>query len=95
MLARVGGDEFVVLLQNRGEGNSEEIKRIAGRLIAAVSKQFEYKTHPLQLGASIGVALFPRDAATQEALFACADHAMYQAKQTGRNTYRFFQRKAA
>lgn len=95
LLARVGGDEFVVLLQNRGESSREEIQRITTRLVATVSKCFAYKEHSLQLGVSIGIALFPADASNQEDLFVCADQAMYQAKHAGRNTYRFFERHAA
>lgn len=91
-LARLGGDEFIVLLNEVDE--VDEVTRVARRLIEAVSAPFELYENALRVGCSLGVGLYPDDASTPESLMQCADAAMYQAKQEGRNTYRLFRRGA-
>lgn len=87
-LARLGGDEFVVLLdQVRSLAEAEQLAR---RIIAAIAQPFSTGGTEYYLGASIGIAVHPdhgQDAAT---LLRCADAAMYNAKQNGRNQHRVF-----
>lgn len=90
MLARLGGDEFGVIFSNCGTGKRDEVQAVAERLIASVSDPIEYGDQQLQLGVSIGIAFFPTDSHDPQQLIKYADHAMYAAKQAGRNTYRLF-----
>ena len=87
-IARIGGDEFVVLLESyRGTGH---LGNIAQKIIEAVELPIVLKEHPVSIGASIGIALYPEDASDSSALLRHADIAMYHAKQLGRNTFQFF-----
>lgn len=88
-VARLGGDEFGVVLHNVGK--REDAAFVTEKLLAAVVPPFVYHSHQLQVGASIGVALYPDDSTDLEQLTKYADSAMYQAKQAGRNTYRVFE----
>ena len=85
IVARLGGDEFAVL----SSGSSlEEAGAIAQRLVLAVSSlRFAANGQSLRVGCSIGLALYPVDAQTPDQLMACADTAMYQAKQGGKNNW--------
>ncbi len=89
-VARLGGDEFGVILHDMG--SRELASRIAKKLLAAIASPLSYHSHPLQVGASMGITLFPDDSTDLEQLTAYADSAMYQAKQSGRNTYCVFER---
>ncbi len=84
-VARVGGDEFVMLLP--GLSSAEECEASASRLLAAIAKPIQVDGHELSLTASIGIARHPRDAEDADTLLRCADKAMYAAKQTGRNRF--------
>ncbi len=88
-LARLGGDEFVVVAPCHGGG--AEAEGIAARLLALLAAPVPVGTQDVIIGASIGISLYPRDAATREVLFQTADTAMYRAKAAGRNRYRFFE----
>jgi diguanylate cyclase (GGDEF)-like protein/PAS domain S-box-containing protein len=81
LIARLGGDEFIVL-QGACLGDDAAM-RLAERLIAAVSEPIVIAGTSLRLGASVGVALYPRDASNATALIASADRAMYAAKKRG------------
>ncbi|MFP4137063.1 MAG: EAL domain-containing protein [Halomonas sp.] len=87
-LARLSGDEFLVLLNEVEE--LDEVTRVARRLIDSVSAPFELEDQVFRVGCSLGIGLYPDDAASPDGLVRCADSAMYQAKQEGRNTYRLF-----
>ncbi|MDT8879212.1 EAL domain-containing protein [Halomonas saccharevitans] len=87
-LARQGGDEFIVLLNEIRE--VEEVTRVARRLVESVSSPFEVGGQVFRVGCSLGISLFPDDGAEVEMLVRQADAAMYRAKQEGRNTYRLF-----
>lgn len=88
-IGRLGGDEFAVLLEDTaGRG---EAARIAERIIAALSKPFHVDGHHVSIAASIGIAMSPAGGIDGAALLRNADIAMYQAKDAGRNRYRFFQ----
>jgi diguanylate cyclase (GGDEF)-like protein/PAS domain S-box-containing protein len=85
-IARVGGDEFVVLAP---EADQEAAVMIAERLVEALSTPLEVKGHLFSLGVSIGIALSPSDGDTVETLLRHADIAMYRAKAAGVG-YRFY-----
>ena len=87
-LARVGGDEFVLLSQSTG--GAEESGELAGRLIAASSEELDIEGKKLRVGISIGIALFPLHGTDCKALLANADLALYQAKNQQRGTIRYF-----
>ena len=85
MVARLGGDEFVILMP---ELNDEaDAARLASRIIASVSAPLLLANRELHVTTSVGVALFPLDGTEADSLLKCADTAMYQAKQIGRNAY--------
>jgi diguanylate cyclase (GGDEF)-like protein len=86
-VARLGGDEFVFLLL--GLRTIDECEGALARLLAAIAKPFDLDGNILAVSASIGVTLFPFDDADPDTLLRHADQAMYQAKQTGKNRYRF------
>jgi len=84
-VARLGGDEFTILLA-RVSGEADAVQ-VAGKIIAAFARPFQVAGHALSVGVSIGIALFPDDAADEVTLLRNADAAMYAAKQAGRNNY--------
>lgn len=86
--ARLGGDEFAVVLP--GVENQKQVERVAQRILHALSNKFRVNGVSLQASASLGIAIFPDDADDVPALLKCADVAMYQAKEEGRNAYRFW-----
>lgn len=90
-LARIGGDEFVVLLERFNSIN--DLAHIAQKIIDIVQKPFTLQNNMVSIGASIGISLYPNDAEDSEQLFRNADVAMYHAKQLGRNNYQFFTEK--
>ena len=89
-VARLGGDEFVIQLRNRA--NEDEVKHIAERIICSINEPMELSGTQVQIGVSIGVAMFPQDSNDSSALMKHADMAMYAAKDAGKNTIRFFQK---
>ena len=86
-VARVGGDEFVVLLENIT--SKDKISAMAGDLIEAINKPFVINAEEFEMSCSVGIAIYPDKGTTTDALFAAADIAMYKAKEKGRNTYSF------
>lgn len=80
-VARIGGDEFVVLLGGRVKAATMEL--VAKKIIQELSRQFELLGYHGGVGASIGISLFPEDGQTLDALLSKADAAMYRAKQAG------------
>ena len=86
-LARLGGDEFVIVLPI---DEPDDAMVVAERIIAAVADPFLIEAAELQVTASLGIALYPDDAADERELMANADAAMYHTKQEGRNGYTFF-----
>ncbi|HEX6177039.1 MAG TPA: EAL domain-containing protein, partial [Thermoanaerobaculia bacterium] len=90
-IARVGGDEFVVLLPE--VGSSAEAQRVAEKILETTSKPFELGGKDFYVTASIGIALSPADGETAEELIKNADSAMYRAKETGRAGYQLCTRE--
>lgn len=90
-VARFGGDEFVILLP---EFSAEaEVERFADRLVHIVSELYTVDNHRLSVTASVGIAVYPIDAADPSGLLQHADTAMYEAKHAGGNLVRFFNEK--
>ena len=87
-VARMGGDEFTVVLAQAPQG--AELEEILQGLLGRLSAAFQLKSEQVFVSASIGVAMYPRDALQVEDLFKHADQALYVAKGAGRNRYSFF-----
>jgi len=88
-VARLGGDEFIVLLQDsRGRNDA---KRVARKIIKVLVQPFFVQDHKLDIGASIGISCYPGDGDDAPTLIKNADLAMYQAKDEGRGTFRFYE----
>lgn len=87
-VARMGGDEFAILLPGLPDASSAG--RIADSVIAVVSQLLTIDGQPVNIGASVGVAMFPGDGLTVRELLSSADLALYQAKAEGRHCRRFF-----
>ncbi len=86
-LARIGGDEFVLLVRLAAP---DDAPPVAARQVTLLSKSFRVDEHDLQISASIGIALYPGNGQTAEELLMNADAAMYHAKGAGKNGYSFF-----
>jgi diguanylate cyclase (GGDEF)-like protein/PAS domain S-box-containing protein len=98
VLARQGGDEFLLLLdcaaaaEAGGATDPRAVAQMAGdRIAAALDRPFELSGAQFHVGASIGVALFPEHADDRESLLKAADAAMYQAKRAGGGTVAFYE----
>ncbi len=87
-VARLGGDEFAIV--QVGMAGLDDVQRMAGRVIKAISEPFDIEHHSVSIGASVGMTVAPGDASTAEQLLKNADLAMYRAKQEGRGRARFF-----
>jgi len=87
-VARLGGDEFALVLS--GFESAEECARTLDRLLRSLALPHAVGEHHFEVTASVGVTLFPNDRNDPDALLRHADQAMYQAKQSGRNRYNFF-----
>ncbi len=88
-LGRLGGDEFLLLLEHLER--PEDAAGVAQTLLRLLEQPFHLPSgHEIYVGASIGISLYPDDGATVTDLIKHADVAMYQAKEEGRSTYRFY-----
>jgi diguanylate cyclase (GGDEF)-like protein len=87
-LARVGGDEFVVMIENYG--NSIAVSACAQRLVEQLSAPYLLGKKDCHVTVSIGISTFPADGSDSQSLIKAADVAMYRAKETGRNNYQFY-----
>ncbi|QXH43058.1 sensor domain-containing diguanylate cyclase [Pseudomonas sessilinigenes] len=92
-VARIGGDEFVVILEGLSAGLdlSEEARRIGEKIFSQLSPPVEVDSHRHSIGSSLGVAVFPDHGARMDQLLHVADLAMYEAKRSGNNQYRLGQ----
>jgi diguanylate cyclase (GGDEF)-like protein len=86
-VCRLGGDEFALLLR---EPDVLQLADVAAQLRRVLSQQLDIDGYSLSSNASIGISVFPDDARTFEELLKNAEVAMYQAKASGRNCFRFF-----
>jgi diguanylate cyclase (GGDEF)-like protein/PAS domain S-box-containing protein len=88
VVARQGGDEFTVMLD--GLSDARDAATVAGKFIDLLSRPFTLAGREYQVSASIGIACYPQDGKDVSLLMRSADTAMYQAKEMGRNRYRFY-----
>jgi diguanylate cyclase (GGDEF)-like protein/PAS domain S-box-containing protein len=89
-VARIGGDEFVVILQNIAEDAPAQTEVVARKILTSLSRPYFLKDHEYFSSASIGATLFNSHGSNADDLLKQADLAMYQAKKLGRNMLRFF-----
>ncbi len=92
-VARMGGDEFTLLINGGYSGSTDcrtALQPLLDELLGALAAQFELGSHDVFVSASMGVACFPEHATQIEDLLKHADLALYSAKAAGRNRYRFF-----
>jgi diguanylate cyclase (GGDEF)-like protein/PAS domain S-box-containing protein len=87
-LARLGGDEFAVIVNN--VTGALELQNAVQRILTSLSQKYVINEQEMHISSSIGVTLFPTDDADADTLLRHADQAMYQAKQSGRNRYCWF-----
>lgn len=88
LLARFGGDEFIVLLSSIG--SIDEVEHVAEKIIHALEPRIEVVGQELVVSSSIGISMYPDDGGSPGDLLRKADAAMYTAKEAGRNTFRFY-----
>jgi diguanylate cyclase (GGDEF)-like protein/PAS domain S-box-containing protein len=88
-IARVGGDEFILLAADGPQPAGAEA--LAERLVSCVAQEITIDGHPLRIGMSVGVAIYPQDGVDAEVLLANADAALYRVKAEARGTIRFFE----
>ena len=88
-LTRIGGDEFVLILTD--DAQPEKASAVATRIIDALRKPFHIEGHRIEIGASVGIALYPDDGSSADTLMRAADAAMYRAKAQGQGALRFFE----
>ena len=89
-VSRLGGDEFILVLPDVDEDGAGHV---AGKVLKALSLPYSIEQYELAVTASMGIAMYPDDGTSYEALSMCADTAMYRAKQSGRHTFCFFTRE--
>ncbi|MCA2017497.1 EAL domain-containing protein [Vibrio tritonius] len=90
-VCRQGGDEFAILFPNLSDAE-KCISRISS-IFSALETPFHFEGREINLTVSMGVALFPEDGSDLETLLRKADSAMFQAKEDGKNTYRFYRQQ--
>ncbi len=87
-VARLGGDEFIIMLPDAA--TAQVVGEVAQRVLTEFSRPFRDGDQEMYVSASIGISLFPRDGSDPDELVKHADRAMYSAKDSGRNMYRYF-----
>ncbi|RFA26780.1 hypothetical protein CAI21_15955 [Alkalilimnicola ehrlichii] len=92
LVGRIGGDEFVVVLSQ--VQTDEDIAKVAQHCVDNLALPYRFGAHELYTSSSVGISVYPRDGQDIDALITCADRAMYIAKKSGRNRFRFFTEQA-
>ncbi|MBC3953812.1 putative bifunctional diguanylate cyclase/phosphodiesterase [Pseudomonas triticifolii] len=87
-LARIGGDEFVLLMEL---DDAQDAAGVAARQVSVIAQPFDIGEHPVQISLSIGICMYPGNGDTQHQLLVNADAAMYHTKAAGKNGYSFFE----
>lgn len=87
-VARMGGDEFTVILT--GAKQRQDVELVAQTIVDALAMPFHIAQPPVQISVSIGIAFYPQDASSPFALLEAADRAMYKAKKSGSNRVCFY-----
>jgi diguanylate cyclase (GGDEF)-like protein len=88
VVARMGGDEFVILLPETGDRTS--VESVCTRILAVLTEPMLFNGRLIRTAASIGVALFPDHGATWQTMYKSADLALYEAKRGGRAMWRWY-----
>ncbi len=88
MAARIGGGEFVIILENVHD--KSDIDKIAQNILATVKNVITLTDTECSLGTSIGISVYPDNGNNEDELMKKADEAMYAVKDAGRNAYRFY-----
>ncbi|MBF0582764.1 MAG: diguanylate cyclase [Magnetococcales bacterium] len=91
-VARLGGDEFTVILTDVLDGSTPEL--VARKILEVLNNPFMLEGQEVSISGSIGISLFPEDGTTIHELIKNADSAMYHAKQSGRNIFKFFSQES-
>ncbi len=86
-VSRLGGDEFIFVLPDI---HPDAAAHVAEKLLAATARPYQIQNHELILTASIGIAIYPQNGSDFDTLIKHADVAMYRAKNSGRNNYRYY-----
>ena len=89
LLARLGGDEFAIIQTAALQPGAAH--SLAARLVGVMERPFDVRGHRIDVGASVGIAQWPRDGADSDQILSHADLALYAAKSAGRGDYRFFE----
>lgn len=87
-VARLGGDEFTVILENMT--STDDVTKVAGEIIDKLAQPLHIHENELVITSSIGIALYPSDTEDINTLIKFADTAMYKAKESGRNAYKYY-----
>jgi diguanylate cyclase (GGDEF)-like protein len=87
-VARMGGDEFIIVL-SMIHGTDDAVL-VAERIVSAIAEEFEIQGRTLKVSCSLGISIYPQHGTDSETLIKNADAAMYAAKESGRNRFRFF-----
>jgi diguanylate cyclase (GGDEF)-like protein/PAS domain S-box-containing protein len=87
-VARIGGDEFIIVLDNLDDSRYASV--VAQKLLSIFAQPIRISGHELFVSISIGIAIFPTNSEDVDGLTKCADAAMYSAKENGRNNYKFY-----
>ncbi|HIM07743.1 MAG TPA: GGDEF domain-containing response regulator, partial [Gammaproteobacteria bacterium] len=87
-VARLGGDEFTIIMED--VKNTDDVVKIADKVLDLMKREFDILSHDVFVTPSIGITIYPIDDTHASHLFVNADSAMYQAKENGRNCYRFY-----
>jgi diguanylate cyclase (GGDEF)-like protein len=82
LVARLGGDEFVMVLESNEPRRAASL--VSGKILQAFARVVDVESGKIQIGTSIGIAIYPDDSTHADDLLKCADKAMYQAKHHGR-----------
>ncbi len=87
LISRIGGDEFIVMFEETGK---DEIEQIAKRIIDHVAEPYKLNENKASISLSIGISMYPDDGEDKETLIKAADKAMYYAKNNGKNNYQIY-----
>ncbi|WP_031535493.1 sensor domain-containing diguanylate cyclase [Bacillus sp. MB2021] len=87
VISRIGGDEFIVIVE---ESSKNELENIADRIIQSTSQPYSINEAEAKVSVSVGISLYPNDGETKEILLENADRAMYYAKNNGKNRFKFY-----
>ncbi len=90
-VTRLGGDEFAIIQYHVGSEGYSEVGLVAQRLVREVNRPVPLEPATVEVGTSIGVAVYPEHGATEQALLRNADHALYAVKRSGRNNFRIYE----